>query len=389
MKQSYERYEKSLAQKRDIRDSRALWEEVFAEDSKEFLDYYYCWIAPHNKMETRRHAGDLVSMIHWNPYILKNGNMLWKSYYLVAVATKKEFRHRGYMAGQLRDGFRRFYREEIPFLFLMPANKDIYLPFDFRFIYDKTEVELLSPADWTCRKGELTGKRAGETDYGQLAEFQERQLSRRYGIFTRRTEEYLRRMQAECESEGGALECMYEGERLVGCFSWWGSEEEIEVREWIMDETWEDLEHRNEAMALLCRMLPECQKVKVAASGWMGEKRPAIMGRIIHLPSFLQGFHSKTPISVRLQVEDSFIPENHGTFLWNLGPGETEVVKLPETSMAEMEPTEIGGEIGDLFQWLSGYLPAECCSQLWMTESGKKKAQEIEILSGVFLNEIV
>ena len=53
-----------------------------------------------------------------------------KSNYIVAVATKKEYRHRGYMRILLKKALRDMADMGMPFVFLMPASESIYAPFD-------------------------------------------------------------------------------------------------------------------------------------------------------------------------------------------------------------------------------------------------------------------
>lgn len=52
----------------DAADTRALWEEIFTEDSAAFLDYYYSVKTKDNQLQTIRTDGVLTAMIHWNPY---------------------------------------------------------------------------------------------------------------------------------------------------------------------------------------------------------------------------------------------------------------------------------------------------------------------------------
>ena len=51
-----------------------------------------------------------------------------ESYYIVAVATRKEYRGRRYMAGLLREALLDMYQAGVTFTYLMPAAEAIYLP---------------------------------------------------------------------------------------------------------------------------------------------------------------------------------------------------------------------------------------------------------------------
>ena len=49
--------------------TRPLWEAIFTEDSKEFVDYYYAVKAPENEIYVIEQDGRIVSMIHRIPML--------------------------------------------------------------------------------------------------------------------------------------------------------------------------------------------------------------------------------------------------------------------------------------------------------------------------------
>ena len=51
--------------------TRTLWEQIFNEDSKEFLDYYYFMKAKDNEIYVIENDQEICSMLHLNPYTLK------------------------------------------------------------------------------------------------------------------------------------------------------------------------------------------------------------------------------------------------------------------------------------------------------------------------------
>ena len=117
--------------------TRPLWEEVFTDDTKAFLDYYYYIKTRDNEIYVVEEEGKICSMLQLNPYQLMIGGKQYPSAYIIAVATKESFRGRGYMGALLRTSLNDMYTEKIPFTFLMPAAEAIYTPYDFRFIYDQ------------------------------------------------------------------------------------------------------------------------------------------------------------------------------------------------------------------------------------------------------------
>lgn len=112
--------------------TKPLYEEVFQEDKGAFSDYYYQEVAPGSTIYAARQAPeDICSMVHLNPTrLLWNGEQITIPY-IVAVATRKELRHRGLMRNLLDMIFQDLKAEGVPFAFLMPINEAIYRPFGF------------------------------------------------------------------------------------------------------------------------------------------------------------------------------------------------------------------------------------------------------------------
>lgn len=122
--------------------SRGLYEEVFAEDEKAFVDAYYCRKTADNRILAAEEDGVIVSMLHCNPYTFRMRGESVLADYIVAVATKVKFRHRGLMRSLLTKALRDMRSEKKPFTFLMPADEAIYLPFDFRLMGNEDEEGL-------------------------------------------------------------------------------------------------------------------------------------------------------------------------------------------------------------------------------------------------------
>ena len=111
-------------------ECRRLYEEVFAEDSPSFVDYYYTEKTRDNQIYTVIEDGEIRSMLHLNPYRLYVNGSEKDVNYIVAVATQKEYRKRGYMASLLKRSLRDMYQAGEAFTFLMPASESIYQPFE-------------------------------------------------------------------------------------------------------------------------------------------------------------------------------------------------------------------------------------------------------------------
>lgn len=179
-------------EQKDHGKTRALYEEVFFEDSKGFVDYYYSEKTKDNVIYIVEEDGKICSMLHLNPYTISLKGRETKSYYIVAVATKKEYRKRGFMRALLAKALEDMYEEGILFTYLMPAAEAIYTPYDFRTVYEQTKV---------LTKGSEKGELVLEEDLLQLADMANSYLKEHYQLFAKRDVSYYTRLLKEYASE--------------------------------------------------------------------------------------------------------------------------------------------------------------------------------------------
>ena len=262
--------------------TRVLWEDVFTEDSKRFVDYYYSHKAEKNICFVIQEMDEIVSMVHLTPYDMcvkcesdmeKETKLVslqtFSSFYIVGVATRKSYRHKGYMTALLECAFSYMKNCHTPFTFLMPANPAIYEPFGFRYIYERTDYEFcpdyliidrvitklqmhevlsegckssLADKDYgnNSQKQVIEIVKAEEKHCEQLASFSMEQLVARYDFFLKRDEEYFRTLLMELESENGCIYLVYVKGELVGYFTHACEEEEF-VQEVLIKECYESI----------------------------------------------------------------------------------------------------------------------------------------------------
>lgn len=122
--------------------SETLYREAFPEDKDAFVKYYYSYVTKDNHILVLEQEDEICSMLHLNPYRLSVNGTAVDAYYYVAVATKAECRHQGMMRKLLVKSLNDICGEGHPFTYLMPANRAIYEPFDFRIVYRQEKVEL-------------------------------------------------------------------------------------------------------------------------------------------------------------------------------------------------------------------------------------------------------
>ena len=132
--------------------SEALYRGAFPEDKDAFVEYYYSYVTKDNRILVLEQEGEISSMLHLNPYRLSVNGTEVNAYYYVAVATKAECRHQGMMRKLLVRSLNDIHEEGHPFTYLMPVNRAIYEPFDFRIVYQQKKVELPKEPDAANKK---------------------------------------------------------------------------------------------------------------------------------------------------------------------------------------------------------------------------------------------
>ena len=163
--------------------TRALYHAAFPEDTERFVDFYYEYKTRDNQILVLEQDGQIVSMLHRNPYTMIMNGYEFPADYIVAVATEKAFRHQGCMRKLLEKALNDMADQGMPFTFLMPASESIYAPFDFVWICPYTELPM--------RVERMS------------AEAQNRYLAGRYQMFCKRDDRYMENLQAERVAEEG------------------------------------------------------------------------------------------------------------------------------------------------------------------------------------------
>ena len=418
-----EKWDAELLGKAAGRDTRKLWEEVFTEDSKAFLDYYDQWKMTENLCYgIYASEGELASMMQLNPYELQVMGKTVQSHYIIAVATKKAYRHRGLMRKLLKKSLSDMCRQRVPFVFLMPASEAIYRPFDFRYFYE------MNTGMVSCESGERgdssSFRLAGREDIPALVEFSSQILEKQYDFYTKRDFHYYEMLFAELESENGGILLAVDDETgvLEASIPFWGGASP-EIRE------------------ILCA--PElAERAAKAAGRFFGKhvradglsfsmdgKKPIIMGRLVNAEAFLELFSAKYPMEIRLVLEDPFIKENSGDYLWTLSEkgstlkNDSSVLEEGALKAAELGKSRAEAEkklpvsqgrvlwvktdAASLFEWLSGGKTAEelldagtfmaafgtePSEEDWMrgkTEEVLEAINAVNVCRAPFINEIV
>lgn len=112
--------------------TKPLYREVFPEDTRAFVDFYYR--ERPKRILAMEEDGEIIAMLHLNPFLISFFGKEIKASYIYAVATKKEKRRQGIMGELLRYSFTLLKEEGEAFCILIPVAESIYSPYGFQTV---------------------------------------------------------------------------------------------------------------------------------------------------------------------------------------------------------------------------------------------------------------
>lgn len=378
---------RKLKEREEKNRTRRLWEHAFPEDSRKFINYYYEEKCRDNYIWVLEENQEIRSMVQLNPYFFQMTPSVKDKerlvYYIVGVSTQKEYRKRGYMDRLLRKALSSMKKEGIPFTFLMPAREEIYLPYDFRYIYDREEyTRYVTPAFQSLhneRKDMAMNTYQGEkyeladsNKAGELANFATEVLQQRYSVYASRSEGYYKQWMKELNAQDGGISIFRENGEIKSYYAFGQDGNNVEIQEVI-----------NKGISLSEIGL---QKKK---------NKPSIMARILNLDEIAPFIRAKTHLSLTIYIEDCVIKENNGLFLWEVGTKGSFFKRLKRgviqaAEFFEERKPDWAVSIGELGQFIFGYKPvSHWRERREISEKTSKILEEIVLLSPVFINEIV
>lgn len=378
---------------REVLLLRPLWEEVFHEDSKEFTDYYFKYKAMNNLTFVQTEGSEAVSMVHLTPYVTGNGEEVC---YIVGVATKEEYRRQGLMDGLLKSAFGCMQEEREPFTFLMPADKAIYEPYGFSYIYDKPCYELntkrineklldeasAAPDDAKAMftllvldMGMLTVRTVRTQDCARAARFANEYLEKHYDCYMQRSETYYMTMKQELKAQNGNLFMIEKDGIILGLLSYAKEDGKVSLQEVLFEKELEAWELLRET-----------------------EKKPMIMARIIDVKQILSKLQSDKEFVLALKITDSKLIANDGLYMLHCGPlgGNITPIKIADAArtneQGECCHAECEVTIENLTAFFFGYKKAEDCFNVYAkskTEELFGRLNALKKYDRVCINEIV
>lgn len=418
-------YMKLSARDKDIYH---LWQECFG-DSRDYIEYYMSQRVGKNKIFTSYHGHVLASMLHLNPYLIRMNDKEKLAHYIVGVATSPEYRKKGLMRKLLIQSLEEMYENGEEFTYLMPADKDIYLPFDFRYVYKQDRIYI--DVEGTP-KVQLQTK-----DYGiifistklvkeqkrlleEIVAFTDSQLSGRFDIVTVRDYYYYERLLKEMKAAGGDLILIKKDKEVIGYCPYMSDKDQVEIVECVVvnqlakempmiitsifsnrDSKWispeveliaSELEQNNQEIVKLTFLethFIQKEGLELTDLSYESKEYPIIMARIVHLKNFLNLITSTEEVSICLEVKDSILKENEGIYELKFSKDGCEIKQNQEITESSIE---LSLEISDLTSVLFGYLELE-----EILEKNNRKVEinflekwkKLNLYKSLYFNEIV
>lgn len=359
--------------------TRPLWEKIFMEDSREFLDYYYQNKTKVNEIYVIETDGEIRSMLQLNPYQLFVGKREVSSRYIVAVATDSFYRGKGYMTELLRKSLRDMYVQKIPFAYLMPANEKIYYPHDFRFVYAAEKWKIAEIDEKTrmkdflqqSTKGDIHYRVAISEDCKQIGNFAQHILKERYQVFAQRDWLYYENILREQKAMNGGLLLAEKDGKIVGILLF-EEEGRLTVREPLF--------------------LPgyECVFEGIGMKLELEERKPRIMARLLNVEELLGCMKCRGELNLVFVLIDPIIRDNNKLFIVK-GNCERIVVRTKPWMKGKYEDVQ-KISVDALTTLLFGYKTLDKIEeeeQEQFSEEFKEAVAQLEPLNKIFLNEVV
>ena len=195
------------SRRREVYD---LWQRNF-QDPVPYADFYFDQYYGRNRVLLHEdgECGQINGSVHLNPYRLHVRGKTFEGSYLVGIATDEAYRRQGIMRHMLLETFAKLREEGAPFTYLMPADENYYLPFDFRFGMSQTEQEMMClPAEEKlrfCFRDHLDREELQEA-----VRLEQEEKEKTFAVFTEVDEPYLARLEKEAASDYGRMLYVFE-----------------------------------------------------------------------------------------------------------------------------------------------------------------------------------
>lgn len=327
----------------------AMWQRNF-HDPVPYADFYFAEVYGNNEILLNMAGGQeeqIRGMIHLNPYELMVKGDSIRAHYIVGVATDEEYRRQGVMRELLVETFSRLRGYGEPFTYLMPADENYYLPFDFRFGMSQLEQEIECFGKAVPPEKEQFSFKVWLPENLEKVCWEENtRKEEQFAVCTKITPEYLNRMEKEVRSDFGRLVTVYQDGIYAGRFVM-GAENDCMVLSQIV------FTRKTDRKVFLREALLYCEEEYhygryqvILEETWRGElmapgnyegvrllpvrEKKIIMFRILDLEKLGAYLCGAGEESCRIRVRDAYLKEQDGIYLWSTGERGSSIRKVSD-----------------------------------------------------------
>lgn len=150
----------------ELIEMKMLWEECFS-DTESFLDFYFDKICRNNEIVMMKEDGELVGMLHLNPYTFTRGTReLYRTCFITGAAVKDGFRREGRFKRMLGYAATVLASEGIRFVYARPEDTALFSKLGFATV-TKTADIVVRRTDLEILRDEMVTTRA-DIEFGKL-----------------------------------------------------------------------------------------------------------------------------------------------------------------------------------------------------------------------------
>lgn len=340
--------------------SQKLYQEIFTEDSEDFVNYYYENIGKRNKILAMKEKEDncLIAMLHQNPHDVLIGQAQLKTEYIYGVAVSKRHRHKGYMGKMVKRALSNIFEENIYFTYLFPISKGLYEKFGFGYVDQFSEKLHIAQTENESSVVPLVSKEVQgslnsmwdrgveqtKAEWKEAEAFIRNDFQRRQGVYLMQSASYLKEWLEMSRRNGEQGDIfIYKKQNKIKAI--------LKVAENKVIEEIGDMGEVEEALNLWTRLFKKTEQCMEQNADCETEL-PAMV-RILHLEKLLYYLSFPERIDITFSITDDLFPENQGVYRVQHGKGK----KIQENCERQMH-------IRDFTQWLFSIVPFQIKDQI-------------------------
>lgn len=361
-----------------------LWDYCFEKNDTPFFQWYFNEYCLKQNMIIGgfdEDNGQLMNMLHLNPYTINLRGQEVKLPYIVGVATSPEYRGKHLFGPLLDMTFAVLRAQEYAFVFLMPINAGIYRPYQFDYCYYRRRYEIpLAEIPQTDLDTSIALKRISLDDADVFLKVYNTVTAKYHGAVKRSLQNWKNLLAVHDKEQVNAVVAK-RGENILGYMLYNISEKTFTIQELLAEET----SARNAFLHFAGQHVTAAEKLFWLAEDWdksylnlrtqmyAGSLHPFMMARCIDIRKALEQYKDvpqKLEGELTLLISDKRLPINNGILRLSIGQG-----KLTVESTKDMHDVEM--DIAAFTQLYFGQFPASELAFENKLKINKKEAAEL------------